>query len=113
MRRFVTFFAGAALVGAGLFSVTSSTAGAGVTAPVTVNSLADDGGGTSCTLREAITAINNSASGDGCTWTTGADMIAFNIPDGGTITLGSSLPTITAAGITIEGSVTGVGITID
>ncbi len=81
------------------------------TATVTVNSTADttvasDG---QCTLREAILNTNNgnNTSGTDCVaGTIGADVIEFNIPNGGnraTIAMTSSLPTITDP-VTINGN---------
>lgn len=66
-----------------------------------VNTLADTDDGvcdtSHCTLREAINAANASAGVP--------DAITFNIPSGGTITLGSTLPTISDSGgpLTIQG----------
>jgi CSLREA domain-containing protein len=78
---------------------------------LTVNSLADtkviDG---SCTLREAVENANkNAATNVDCAAGSGADTITFSVS--GTITLGSSLPSIAdAAGLTIDG--TGQAVTI-
>lgn len=80
-------------------------------ASLTVNSLADaiavDG---QCTLREAIqNANNNAATNVDCTAGSGADTITFGVS--GTITLGSTLPTINdPAGLTLDG--TGQTVTI-
>ncbi|MGQ0621976.1 MAG: Calx-beta domain-containing protein [Panacagrimonas sp.] len=66
-----------------------------------VSSLADANDGscdtTHCTLREAINAANATAGVP--------DSIGFNLPGGGTITLGSTLPVISATGgpLTIDG----------
>ncbi len=62
---------------------------------IAVNTLADeDLGNPDCSLREAIIAANTDASYNGCGAGSGADTITFNLP--GTITLGSSLPTISS-----------------
>lgn len=76
-------------------------------AAIEVNSTADTttAGDTGCTLREAITNANansDTSSGD-CEGGTDTDIITFSL--GGTITLGSTLPAVTAAGgaLTIDG----------
>ena len=80
-------------------------------AGIVVNSLLDttviDGG---CTLREAIQNANdNAASNADCATGVGADTITFSVD--GTITLGSTLPTIEdVAGLMIDGA--GHGVTI-
>lgn len=76
-------------------------------ASLIVNTLLDNttNGDGLCTLREAITAANNNANFNDCTGSSyGADIITFSVS--GTITLGSSLPNITAVGsaLTIDGT---------
>ncbi len=61
---------------------------------------ADDG---ACTLREAILAANNAAANDDCgPASPNDDTITFFVS--GTITLGSTLPSIAGGGLTIDGS---------
>ncbi|MGA9720943.1 MAG: CSLREA domain-containing protein [Candidatus Binatus sp.] len=79
-------------------------------ATITVNSTMDDTNAGHCTLREAITSANGTSSGIGnCTTGTGTDTIEFTVT--GTITLGSTLPSI-ANTLTITGPTGSSGITI-
>ena len=96
---------GALLVALGLLASLASATPV-LAASITVNSLADtaaDDG--SCTLREAITAANTDAASGAspgeCVAGSGADDIGFGVP--GTITLGSSLPTI-STNLAIDGA---------
>ena len=81
--------------------------------PYTVDTLIDSNGKGNCSLRDAINAANGSpASGSTCTTPgTGTDTINFGV--NGTISLGSTLPTITDANLTITGPTASPGITID
>jgi CSLREA domain-containing protein len=81
--------------------------------PYTVDTLIDSNGKGNCSLRDAINAANGSpASGSTCTTPgTGTDTINFGVS--GTISLGSTLPTITDANLTITGPTTSPGITLD
>jgi CSLREA domain-containing protein len=63
---------------------------AGLTVTTLDDELNSDG---DCSLREAITAANSNTAVDACPAGNGKDTITFNVI--GTITLGSSLPTIT------------------
>jgi CSLREA domain-containing protein len=79
----------------------------------TVDTTADTSGAGDCSLRDAINAANGSPTG-GSTCTTagtGTDTIGFSVT--GTISLGSTLPTITDTGLTITGPAGSPGITID
>ena len=80
---------------------------------IVVNSLADPNPGTTlCVLRDAITAANTETAVNGCPAGSGTDTINFSV--GGTIELGSTLPTITNTSpnsLTIDGS--GQAITIN
>jgi len=80
-------------------SVGSASGQSTITVNTTDDELNSDG---DCSLREAITAANTNAVVDGCPRGTGADTITFSPPGTGTITLGSTLPTITAD-LTIAG----------
>jgi CSLREA domain-containing protein len=100
MRRRV-LAVGAVLVGVGLNGLTAVPARA--SSAWVVNSAADTGGNctaSSCTLRAAIAAANRSS---------GADLIAFNIPPGGpqTIVVGAGaalgLPSIKGDDVTVDG----------
>jgi CSLREA domain-containing protein len=79
-------------------------------AGITVNTLADVAGPPECSLRDAIMAASTDTAQGGCTAGIGADAISFSVA--GTITLGSSLPDITAD-VTVDGggtiSVDGAG----
>jgi CSLREA domain-containing protein len=79
---------------------------------IVVNSVDDPNPGTTlCVLRDAITAANAKAAVNGCAAGSGTDTINFSV--GGTIELGSTLPTITntpPSSLTIDG--TGQSITI-
>lgn len=89
-----------AIGAAGGLSTLLAAAPAGAAAPIVVDSLADDGTGT--TLREAIEAANAAAGQDAITFQTGLT---------GTITLASDLPNITDA-LDIQGPGAGA-ITVD
>ena len=95
-----------------LFGVFALMAPAAHAASLIVNSLSDGiSVDSNCTLREAIqNANNNAATNVDCLAGSGADTITFTVS--GTITLGSTLPNITAAGgaLTIDG--TGQTVTI-
>jgi predicted outer membrane repeat protein len=67
---------------------------------ITVNTLIDPGTTGVCALRDAITAANTLAAVNGCPAGTGTDTIHFSVS--GTITLGSTLPTILNT-LTIDG----------
>jgi CSLREA domain-containing protein len=84
----------------GVIAVLAATANA---TPYTVNTTNDSIGAGNCSLRDAINAANGSpTSGSTCTAAgTGSDTITFSVT--GTITLGSTLPTITDSGLTITG----------
>ncbi|MBS1796695.1 MAG: CSLREA domain-containing protein [Acidobacteria bacterium] len=81
-------------------------------ATITVNTTVDENNtGASCSLREAITAANNDAAFGGCPAGSGTDTISFGTT--GTITVGSTLPTLNtnmsisgpgAASLTISGN---------
>jgi CSLREA domain-containing protein len=89
----------AALVGI----VAMVAAGVAEATPYTVNTTNDSSGAGNCSLRDAINAADGSpTSGSTCTTAgTGSDTITFSVT--GTITLGSTLPTITDSGLTITG----------
>jgi CSLREA domain-containing protein len=78
-------------------------AGAAQAATITVNSVADPGASSICTLRDAITAANTSTAINGCTAGTGDDTIVFSVT--GTILLTATLPDI-AETLTIQGPAT-------
>ena len=105
--RRATLFAGLIATMA-LFSAAAAQA-----TPYTVNTLIDSNGVSNCSLRDAINAANGiPTSGSTCTTPgTGTDTINFSV--NGKISLGSTLPTITDANLTITGSTTSPGITID
>jgi CSLREA domain-containing protein len=84
-------------------------------AMITVTTAADptEASGT-CSLRDAITNANNqnTSGSTNCAPGSGTDTISFNVT--GTITLGSTLPTIVSGEtLTIQGPSASPGITID
>src|SRR5580700_6869537 len=81
--------------------------------PYIVNTLNDSNGAGNCSLRDAINAANGiPTSGSTCTTPgTGTDTIDFGV--NGTISLGSTLPTITDANLTITGPTASPGTTVD
>ena len=101
------------LLGGLIATMALFSAAAAQATPYTVNTLNDSNGASNCSLRDAINAANgNPASGSTCaTPGTGTDTINFSV--NGTISLGSTLPTITDANLTITGPTTTPGITID
>jgi hypothetical protein len=64
-----------ALVGMAVFALTIASAVPAAT--ITVNSLADPGASDICILRDAISAANSDAAGNGCAAGNGADTIVF------------------------------------
>ncbi len=108
VTRFGSIFP-AALVGIiALFAACSAQA-----TSYTVDTTNDSSGAGNCSLRDAVSAANGSpTAGSSCmTPGTGSDTITFSVM--GTITLGSTVPTITDANLTIDGPTTSPGITID
>jgi CSLREA domain-containing protein len=89
------------------------SAAAAQATPYTVNTLNDSNGAGNCSLRDAINAANGSpTSGSTCTAPgTGTDTINFSV--NGPISLGSTLPTITDANLTISGPTASPGTTVD
>ena len=98
-----TLFAGLIATMA-LFSAAAAQA-----TPYTVNTLNDSNGASNCSLRDAINAANGSpTSGSTCTTPgTGTDTINFSV--NGSISLGSTLPNIIDANLTITGPTTSPG----
>ncbi len=92
-------FALRASIAASLLMAFSASA---IAATITVNTLVDENNtGTSCSLREAITAANSNAAFGGCSAGSGPDTL--NITVNGTINLTAALPNITSS-MTISGN---------
>ena len=107
-KRGLRLCAFVAVLLSGLLAGTASDAGAWAT--ITVNSLADPGEPSICSLRDAIIAANTQTVMNGCAAGNGHDTIQFSVT--GTILLASTLPEITDSQLTINGPVA-PGITID
>jgi predicted outer membrane repeat protein len=90
--------------------VTFST---GTAATINVNTTADPGPTSDCSLRSAIIASLHRTATNGCPKGDGIDSIIFQAGLTGTITLTSPLGPITSGNVTISGPVTSPGIIID
>jgi len=98
---------GLAVIIAALILTSASAAHATM---ITVDTLTDGSVAGHCTLRDAITAANTMSAMNNCAGGTGSDTIVFSVT--GTISLGSTLPTVTDANLTITGPIS-PGIKID
>ncbi|MGO9062702.1 MAG: choice-of-anchor Q domain-containing protein [Candidatus Binataceae bacterium] len=96
-----------------LAAVVLTSAAAAQAATYTVDTTLDTNGANNCSLRDAINAANGTpTSGATCiTPGTGSDTIQFIVT--GSILLGSTLPAVSDAGLTITGPGGSPGITID